>query len=82
MFDRLFIDHPADVDETYFEHLRTASWFAGTMAVAALACFIHALIPGLFVTTGSGAIARLHERMIVNRRRIAARDTSRAPADA
>ncbi|WP_033923195.1 DUF6356 family protein [Sphingomonas sp. 37zxx] len=74
MFDRLFIDHPADVGETYFAHLRTASWFAGTMLLAGLACFVHALVPGLFVKTGSTAIGRLHDRMVVNRR-----STARTP---
>ena len=83
MFDRLFVDHPADVGETYFEHLRTASWFAGTMLIAGLACFVHALVPGLFVRTGSGAIRRLHDRMIVNRRSAAAvQEPSQATADA
>jgi hypothetical protein len=40
-----------------------------TMLVAGLACLVHALIPGLFVKTGSMAIARLHDRMIMNRTR-------------
>lgn len=83
MFDRLFTNHPADVGETYFEHLRTASWFAGTMLLAGLACFVHALVPGLFVRTGSNAIGRLHDRMIANRRRAAVvHESSRATADA
>lgn len=25
---RIFIDHPQSVDETYFEHMRFAGWFA------------------------------------------------------
>jgi hypothetical protein len=83
MFDRLFIDHPTDVGETYLEHLRTAGWFAGTMLIGGAACFVHALIPGLFVRTGSNAIGRLHDRMVVNRRRTAvAHDPSRVPTDA
>lgn len=83
MFDRLFTDHPTQVGETYFEHLRTASWFAGTMMVAGVACFVHAIVPGLFVTTGSRAIVRLHDRMVVNRRRAAAvHDPAHAIAEA
>lgn len=68
MFDRLFIDHPRTVNESYGEHLRAASSFALTMILGGIACLIHALVPGLFVHTGSKAIRGLHDRMIVNRR--------------
>ena len=67
MFDRLFRDHPRSVGETYFEHLRAASGFGGTMLVAGTACLIHAVIPSLFVLTASKAIMRLHDRMVTNR---------------
>ena len=36
---------------------------------ASLACMMHAFLPGLFVRTGSEAIERLHDRMVVNRQR-------------
>lgn len=68
MIDRYFREHPRSIDETYLQHLRAASWFAATMMVAGLACFVHALIPHLFQKTGSAAIERLHNRMVVNRR--------------
>lgn len=70
MIARNFTDHPRSVGESYFEHLLTAGSFAGTMLIAGVACFIHALIPGLFMKTGSKAIERLHDRMIVNRSRL------------
>lgn len=70
MIDKMFNDHPQSVGETYFEHMHTASWFAGTMLVAGVACLVHALVPGLFVKTGSKAIERLYDRMVVNRSRI------------
>ncbi|HEX9448227.1 MAG TPA: DUF6356 family protein [Dongiaceae bacterium] len=69
MFDKLFRDHPKSIDETYLQHMRVATGFGGRMLLASLACFIHALVPGLFVRTGSLAIAELHDRMVVNRRR-------------
>jgi hypothetical protein len=69
MIDRYFRDHPRSVGETYFQHLGTASGFAGTMIVAGVACLIHAFVPGLFVRTGSAAIGRLNKRMITNRSR-------------
>jgi hypothetical protein len=69
MIDRYFREHPRSVGETYFKHLRTASWFAATMVSAGLACFIHALVPYLFQKTGSAAIEQLYDRMVTNRHR-------------
>jgi hypothetical protein len=74
VFDRLFLDHPRSVGESYLEHQRHALGFGMSLLGAALACLVHALIPGLFVRTGSEAITRLHDRMVVNR---AARDRAR-----
>ena len=68
---RLFNEHPASVGETDWEHLLRASWFAGKMLMGAGACFIHALLPFLFVKTGSQTITQLHAAMVTNRRRVA-----------
>lgn len=57
---RLFIDHPAEVDETFFEHLCFAGCFAGRLATAALAALAHALVPGLFQKTASNIVRELH----------------------
>ncbi len=64
---RLFTEHPASVGETYGEHLRQASSFGFAMLLAGAACLVHAVLPFTFVHTGSRTIARLHERMVVNR---------------
>lgn len=69
MIGRLFTEHPASVDETYFEHLLTAGSFSLRMFAASLACLVHAVLPFLFVRTGSVAIEDLHDRMVANRRR-------------
>lgn len=74
MFNRLFVDHPRSVGESYLEHQRHAFGFGISLLGAGLACLVHALIPGLCVRTGSEAITRLHDRMIVNR---TARDRAR-----
>jgi len=68
---RLFTDHPASVGESYGAHLRRAAWFGLRMLLAGLACLIHALLPFLFVSTGSRAIAELNDAMLINRRRAA-----------
>ncbi|MFT4939764.1 MAG: hypothetical protein ACI88A_002809, partial [Paraglaciecola sp.] len=60
MFKKLFCDHPASIQETYVQHFFHAMGFAIKLFKAALACFIHALVPGLCIKTGSRAITELH----------------------
>ncbi len=67
MIKRLFVAHPASVGESYGEHFRHALAFSAAMFLGATACLVHALIPSMCVKTGSGIIARLHDRMVVNR---------------
>jgi hypothetical protein len=71
---RAFTEHPESVGETYLQHMHSASWFAMTMFVGALACLLHAIFPFAFQKSGSRRIRLLHERMVTNRHR--------APADA
>ncbi|MEP7350304.1 MAG: DUF6356 family protein [Sphingorhabdus sp.] len=70
MFKRLFVAHPASVGESYLEHLVHALRFACSMLLGAIACFVHAIFPWMFESTGSGIITRLHARMVLNRSRI------------
>lgn len=65
---RAFTEHPASVGETYAEHMARASCFGLRMIGAGIACLVHALLPFLFVRTGSVAITELNDRMVVNRR--------------
>ncbi len=67
MIDRYFRDHPRSVGESYGEHMGVAGWFALKMLAGAGACFVHALVPGLFTRTGSRIVAELHDRMILHR---------------
>src|SRR5690606_29908844 len=64
MFNALFRDHPAEVGGSYSEHLAAATGFGAKMVAGGLACMVHAVIPGLFVTTGSGTVRRLYEAMV------------------
>jgi len=66
---RLFTDHPATVNETYFQHFASAMRFGFRMIWGGMVCLVHALIPGVCCTTASEMIGELHDRMIVNRRR-------------
>ena len=60
--------HLGDAGEGYFQHLRFATKVGAVAIGGGLACFAHALVPGLFTTTGSRAIARLN-RLIDQRPR-------------
>ena len=70
-WNRLFKDHPESVGETYWQHFSMAMGFGLRMIGGGLACIAHAVIPGAFCTTGSESIRELHDRMVVNRRRMA-----------
>ena len=64
---RRFTDHPASVNETYFQHMGSAFGFGSSMLVGALACFVHGLCPWLCLTRGSDTIHALHRRMVTHR---------------
>jgi len=63
------MDHPKSVGESYTEHMAVAAGFGWDLLRASACCFVHALVPGLFQTTGSDIIRDLHGRMVANRRR-------------
>ena len=58
-----FTDHPTDVGESYFEHLRAAGSVGVTMTLGGFACLVHAVLPFVFIRTGSKTISRLHQRI-------------------
>lgn len=62
-FFRAFVDHPASVNETYFEHALFAGRFSLVLFAAGTAALIHAIIPYLFESTASRMIANLHAMM-------------------
>lgn len=72
MFNKLFVDHPSSVNESYGEHWYVANRFGVLMLKAGLAAIVHGFIPGLLTRTGSNIVKELHNEMI-NRR---ARDQS------
>ena len=59
----LFTAHPTSVGETWSQHARFAFSAAGTLAVAAMAAAVHAVLPFLCQTTASRAVDRLHARI-------------------
>jgi hypothetical protein len=59
---KLFTDHPASVDETYFGHMAFAGWFASKLFMGGFAALVHSFLPFLFETTASSIIRELYER--------------------
>ena len=62
-----FTDHPASVNETYFEHMGVAFSFGGRMLLGSLACFVHGLFPWMCLTKGSDTVRALHHCMVTHR---------------
>lgn len=62
MIARIFLDHPATVDETYGQHARFAAGFSLKLFGAAFAALIHAIIPCFFEKTASTIVADLYKR--------------------
>ena len=59
----VFLDHPATVNETYFQHMRFALGFSFWLVVAGMAALAHAVIPAVCETTASGILRRLVAKM-------------------
>ena len=62
MIARIFMTHPASVDETYMQHALFAATFSAKLFAAAFAALIHAVIPCLFEKTASRIVADLYIR--------------------
>lgn len=58
-----FTRHPREIGEGYFEHMGVASKVGFQLAGGAIACFVHAVFPFLFVRTGSETIDKLHRQI-------------------
>jgi hypothetical protein len=55
-FHRLFVEHPREVDESYFHHMAASSRFGFRLLKLAGCAFLHALVPGLHKSTVSSEV--------------------------
>jgi len=62
-----FLEHPASVNENYFQHMGVALFFCGRFCFGAFAALVHAFFPFLYVKTGSQLVGELHEKMVSSR---------------
>ena len=79
MLDKLLLEHPRDIGETYGEHAGHALHIGFRMMGAGVACVVHALLPGLFVRTASRAVADVQSLMA--QRTAAAADIGNSSAE-
>jgi hypothetical protein len=71
-FQKAFTDHPATVDETYFEHFAVSTHYARELAGASMKAVVHAFVPGLCCTSASDKIKQLHGEVTTGARADAA----------
>jgi len=67
MIRKLFLDHPAEVEEGYFQHMGVAARFGFAMIWGGMKALVHAVIHAWCVTSGSDTIRRLHNIMVEKR---------------
>ena len=60
MLQKLFLDHPRSVDETYLQHFAFALLFSIRLFGATFAALVHALLPCAFEKTASKTVHDLY----------------------
>jgi heme/copper-type cytochrome/quinol oxidase subunit 1 len=55
----IFTQHPKSVNETYLQHMKFALLFGMTMIIGGIGCLIHAVLPFLFIQTGTNYLIKL-----------------------
>jgi len=61
--NRLFVDHPREVEESYVHHMAASSQFGFRLLKLAGCAFIHALVPGLHKATVSEAVCGMADEL-------------------
>ena len=62
-FNRLFVDHPPEVKESYLHNMAASSRFGFRLLKLAGCAFLHALVPGVHKATVSRAVCCMAEEM-------------------
>lgn len=68
---QVFHDHPAKVGEGYFDHMAFAFGFSARLFRAAIAAFVHGVVPCLHETTASSEVMAMHTEIRDRRARMA-----------
>jgi Family of unknown function (DUF6356) len=60
---KAFTEHPAEIGETYFQHLRFTAGMSLRFLLLSLTIVIHGLFPFLFTTTAGRHVERIYAEM-------------------
>ena len=60
---KIFTHHPQSNGETYFEHMRCASYYGFKMMTSGIAAIVHAIFPFLFETAASDCAKMVNEEV-------------------
>ncbi len=82
IFQRIFLQHPERVGESYFEHMVFALTFSARLFKASAAAFTHAFVPALCETTASQAIMDMHAEIAARRAQMAKAEPTSVSASA
>lgn len=62
-FLRTCRDHPAQVNESYWQHMKFAAKMSGRLFKASAAAMLHSVVPACCETTASREICAMHEEI-------------------
>jgi hypothetical protein len=63
MLNRLFVEHPREVEESYLHHMAASSRFGLRLLKLSGLAFLHALVPGVHKSTVSRSVCRMADEL-------------------
>lgn len=64
---RLFQEHPRSLGMSWAAHAKGAVAIGAKLVTAGVACFVHAIVPGVFTETAGRTVTRMHDHMMRRR---------------
>jgi hypothetical protein len=65
--ERLFTAHPRSLGMSWASHGAGAARIGAELIGAGAACFVHAVVPGVFTETAGRTVTRIHQHMLSRR---------------
>jgi uncharacterized protein DUF6356 len=59
IFQRLFVEHPSEVGESYFHHMGASGRYGFRLLKAAMCAFTHAVVPAMCKTSASDCVKEM-----------------------
>jgi len=68
ILNAVFLRHPESIGETYWQHLRFASFSGLRLVIAGVACIIHSIFPIFFEKVASNTIEKLSQEIAARKK--------------